>query len=143
MSCRPRFPTEAALVEWYVGRLSSSWAEVPFRLVREFNNSGARADLVVLSPCGDVVVVEAKLRDWRRALNQAYRGTTFAQRAYVLLPEAAASRALQHGLSEFEKRDVGILAVVGDAVVEIVSARRRRPLLSGAAERARAALALD
>ncbi len=42
-----------------------------------------------------VVSIEAKLRDWQRALTQAYRYTTFSNESWVLLDEARVSPALK------------------------------------------------
>jgi len=37
-----------------------------------------------------LIAVEAKLKDWKYALHQAYRNTCFARQSFVLLPKAVA-----------------------------------------------------
>lgn len=49
---------------------------------------------------------EAKLKDWRRALKQAFRYRYFADKAIVLMPAANAAPALAH-LESFRELGVG------------------------------------
>ena len=63
---------------------------------------GARAD--------ELVAVELKLRDWREALRQATAYQVGANRAWVAMPLAAASRAYRERW-RFEAQGVGLLAV--------------------------------
>jgi len=46
-------------------------------------------------PFSQVVAIEAKLRDWRRALVQAYRYLQFSTEAWVVLDYAAAASAIK------------------------------------------------
>jgi len=50
---------------------------------------------------------EMKLRDWRRALSQAYRYSYFADRAIVVLPAAVADRA-QEKMHVFKQLGIGL-----------------------------------
>jgi hypothetical protein len=50
---------------------------------------------------------EMKLKDWRRALSQAYRYSYFSDRAIVVLPAAIADRAQGH-LHVFERLGIGL-----------------------------------
>jgi len=68
-----------------------------------------------------IIAVEAKVRDWRRALNQAITNTWFASHSYVLLPESSWSpilgrRARRHG--------VGVLLSNGSHLSIRVHARK-------------------
>jgi hypothetical protein len=56
-----------------------------------------------------IFAVEAKLRDWRRALAQAIRYKDFAHASWVLLDEAFVLSAAQN-LSEFERCNIGVAA---------------------------------
>lgn len=58
----------------------------------------------------DVVAVEAKLKDWRRALNQAYRYKWFASRSYVLLDDAHLKPAIKN-LTSFQEMGVGLMSL--------------------------------
>jgi len=56
-----------------------------------------------------IFAVEAKLRDWKRALAQAIRYKDFAHASWVLLDEAFVLSAAQN-LNEFERCNVGVAA---------------------------------
>lgn len=88
-----------------------------------------------------LLAFEMKLRDWRKALGQAYRYRYFADAAYVVLPPDAASTAKQH-LEVFEKLGVGLWSFdkSNEAIRQIYSPPRKTPLSSKARERAVAAL---
>lgn len=57
-----------------------------------------------------VVTVEAKLRDWRRALTQARRQQLSADAAYIALDASAVGRMTEH-LSEIARGGVGVISV--------------------------------
>ncbi|WHE35166.1 hypothetical protein [Microbacterium sp. BDGP8] len=57
-----------------------------------------------------VVTVEAKLRDWRRALTQARRQQLSADAAYIALDASTVSRVTDH-LAEIARGGVGVIAV--------------------------------
>ena len=50
---------------------------------------------------------EMKLKDWRRAISQAYRYSYFADRAIVVLPHATADKAEEH-LNVFQRLGIGL-----------------------------------
>ena len=58
----------------------------------------------------DVIAIEAKLKDWKRALNQAYRYKWFASRSYVLLDDAHLRPAIKN-LSAFQSLGVGLISL--------------------------------
>lgn len=67
------------------------------------------------SEAENIIAVEAKLRDWRRALRQAYRNKLFATRTYVAMPRAFSASALSN-LAEFRIASVGLMTVEGTNV---------------------------
>ena len=60
-----------------------------------------------------VVSIEAKLKDWRKALVQARRYKRFSDFSFVLLDGAQASAAKNH-LSLFEAQNVGLVSLTVD-----------------------------
>lgn len=58
-------------------------------------------------PFEHVVAIEAKLRDWRRALTQAYRYTSFSNEAWVLLDDACIGSAHRNA-QWFKKIGIGL-----------------------------------
>ena len=116
------------------------WGVVNFRL--EFDHRGGRTDIIALSGNGFVIAIEAKLRDWRGALQQAYRNTSFASESYVLMPRDAAPRALAHAI-EFSRRGVGICVIEADSLLVLHPAKRQDAPLLPALNRRAAAFAAD
>jgi hypothetical protein len=73
-----------------------------------------------------IVALEAKLRDWRRALYQAVQYASYAFEVWVVLDTAFLQPALVH-VDEFEKRGIGLLALSENGESEVVSAAARKP----------------
>jgi hypothetical protein len=71
----------------------------------------------------EIVTVEAKVSNWRRAVDQAGRNRLFAHRSYVALPTAAAKRMQDH----CPARDwgIGIIAVANDGSVRVLRRARQ------------------
>lgn len=112
------FQTEKLLVDRFVALLKGS--ETPWGCVRvtcEFFYARGCTDVVDVTDGNVLIAFEAKLKDWKTALHQAYRNTCFVHSSYVLLPKDAALGALQF-VGEFEKRRVGLCYIDGvDLVV--------------------------
>lgn len=96
----------------------ASWlAGSGYRVLAEVPIVGRWADLVGTREA-EVVAIELKLRDWRGALHQAVAYQIGADRAWVAMPLAAASRAYRHRY-RFEREGVGLLAVDDQGGVRI------------------------
>lgn len=81
-----------------------------------------RVDVIYFEKKGDseigfIAAVEAKLHDWRRALQQAHRNKLFADRVYVALPAQFSSAAILN-LAEFRRASIGLI-IVEDASATI------------------------
>lgn len=59
------------------------------------------------------IAIEAKLKNWRRALMQAYRYKWFADYSYVVLDHAHINPALKN-INMFEKYNIGLISVTLD-----------------------------
>ncbi len=65
-------------------------------------------------PVADFVVsIEAKLRNWQKALVQAQRYRRFSDYSFVLLDGAQAASAIEN-LSSFEERNIGLVSLSAD-----------------------------
>jgi hypothetical protein len=74
----------------------------------------------------EIVTVEVKVSNWRRAVEQAARNRIFAHRSFIALPELVANR-VQHEAS-IKQLGLGIISVGANSVVRILRRpRRRRP----------------
>lgn len=73
-----------------------------------------------------IVAVEAKLRDWRRALYQAVQYAAYSSEAWVVLDRRCLPSASLH-IDEFEKRGVGLMGLSATGDSEIVAKPTHRP----------------
>ena len=58
----------------------------------------------------DIISIEAKLKDWQKAIKQAYRYKSFSNFSFVLLDEEFSSRALE-SLEIFIKYNIGLITI--------------------------------
>jgi len=63
-----------------------------------------------VSPFTQLCAIEAKLRDWKRALYQATRYTDFADQSWVLLDHHFSGPAIKN-IEHFSRRNVGLLTL--------------------------------
>lgn len=101
----------------------------PFEDVRtgfEFNYLSGRVDIIARNDISELFSFEAKLLNWRKALAQAYRATSFSHYSYVILPEYIACNVLNYDI-EFTNRKVGLCSVNNNGIVVLISAPRCVP----------------
>lgn len=121
-SCGAQYVSEADLVQDFLELLQeggSPWGAV--ETTTEWDYRTGITDVLVRTDEGHLVAFEAKLTDWRRATHQAYRNTTFAKRAYVVMPLKAAERASAH-VDIFSRYGVGLCSVQKNSVSIIIEA---------------------
>lgn len=70
----------------------------------------------------EIIAVEVKVQDWRRALDQAMRNSIFTHRTYAAMPVAVANRIKSAPV--LQKFGVGLLAVENSGEIRVV---RRAP----------------
>lgn len=90
------------------------------------HNDGGRADVIAVSASAELLAFEAKLANWRVALNQAYRNTSFCHYSYVVLPVRTVKRALRRR-HEFDRAGVGLCGLDGKHLTIEVAAVKRNP----------------
>lgn len=112
-------------------RKSPSFIEV---IVEELCEAQAIADygkvFGLIDPWADIlpeiVTVEAKVSDWRRAVTQASRNRVFSHRAFVALPDTVARRVQTKPI--FGQLGIGIVAVSDHGEAQILRrSRAHRP----------------
>ena len=97
------------------------------RVTPEFFYSRGRTDVVAVAEDESLIAFEAKLRDWRTALHQAYRNTCFAHSSYVVLPKKTALAAFRF-VGEFEKRGIGLCYVDDSTLVVLRVSSHNEPI---------------
>jgi hypothetical protein len=111
---RGEAPFVDALERAMTARVERWEAQFHSAVGREFALHGyGRADLlwVTLPTLDDsgvtLMAIEAKLKDWRKGFAQAFRYRYYANRSVLVLPPAAAERALKF-VRDFEQSRVGL-----------------------------------
>ncbi|WHI46398.1 hypothetical protein [Microbulbifer sp. VAAF005] len=99
-------------------------------ILKEYESAGycrkvtGRSDLWVkfkqpTRPTKKIVAIEAKLKNWQRALKQAYRYLEYANQSWVLLDEKYSSSALRN-LNEFKRLNVGLKTMSTSGKIDII-----------------------
>ena len=70
----------------------------------------------------EIVSVEAKVSNWKRAANQAIRNKLFSHYSYVAFPTKVANRVKSKSI--FKDNGLGILGIEGDTMVLVKNARK-------------------
>ncbi|MDP3312387.1 hypothetical protein [Lutibacter sp.] len=71
--------------------------------------------------------IEAKLKDWKRALKQAYRYKWFAEYSYVVMDAYYSSSAIKN-IDTFEKYNVGLATITTDGDLKMYfNPKRQQP----------------
>lgn len=135
------FSLESDLVQTFLCEVEIRPNPIPksSKVAMEFNYSGGRSDILFLTSDGEIISVEAKLRDWRYALHQAYRNTNFSDYSYVLLPEKVARIAAQYYI-DFSRRSVGLLTISESGIESVLVPERSESLNLSLREKAATAI---
>ncbi len=137
-SINSSFRSEAELVGRIVkslNRRTTPWGRV--QLLTEWDYRSGITDILARTSRREVIAFEAKLSDWRRAIYQAYRNTTFASRSYVVLPNHIAQRARRNA-EIFDGYGVGLCACDDHSISVLIDAHTSEPLMDWLTKRAHA-----
>jgi hypothetical protein len=132
------FSSEAELVNRIIRVLSrrdTPWGRV--QLLTEWDYRSGITDVLARTSRKEVIAFEAKLNDWRRAIYQAYRNTSFASRSYVVLPNHVAVRA-ERSRDMLENYGVGLCACDDRGLSVLIEAPTSEPLMEWLTKRAHA-----
>lgn len=132
------FRSEAELVDRVIQSLkrrNTAWGKV--QLLTEWDYRSGITDVLARTNRNEVIAFEAKLTDWRRAVYQAYRNTSFASRSYVIVPSNIANRA-EKSPEIFGEYGVGLCACDDRGLSVRIEARTSEPLMEWLTKRAHA-----
>ncbi len=93
----------------------------------EFNYRSGITDIIMMTKEKKVIAIELKLNKWKKALNQAYRNTSFAHYCYVLLPQENVYTAAKYE-NEFVRKGVGLAYYNRSQLTVLIRARGNKPL---------------
>jgi hypothetical protein len=130
-------PYDSEFTAEYLSELANVRRSVATSALKKFCASGlceripstkAWRKTIELEPvASQIVAVEAKLRNWRRALYQAVQHLDYASHSWVVLDQSAISAARFH-VDEFQSRCVGLAGITSSGQMEVViTAPRRAP----------------
>ena len=80
-----------------------------FIIMREVEGLVGRPDILLKSKKSKkIITIELKLKNWKRALAQAYKYKSFSDISYVCMDESNVDAVLKH-LDMFEKYNIGLI----------------------------------
>ena len=104
--------------------------QTPFselHLAFEFPHTNGRADIIGKNNKKKLFAFEAKLSNWKKALTQAYRNSSYAHYSYVILPSDQVKNVMKHK-TEFIRRRVGLCSVSQNKITIKIKAKKNQPL---------------
>lgn len=130
------FDTEASLVDQFVDLINSGKTDFgEVQITTEWDHTSGVVDVLLRDASESLIAFEAKLNNWQRAFSQAYRSSAYANRVYVLLPEATAHLAMRDQ-EEFQFRGIGLCAFNGKNLRIMIEAAEQDLLLNWVRDRA-------
>jgi len=134
------FELEIELVEKFMNHIKSDMLNISIENIsREFYYNNGRTDLIALTSDQSLIAFEAKLKDWKKAMTQAYRNTLFANYSYVVLP-ASKQYVLDKAEHDFIRRRIGLVLVDSKKSWIAIDAKRNKPILPWLQKKANLAL---
>ena len=128
------FDTEKELVSTSIPLLCNYYSiDDPQYLVCEPNGLFGIPDIMLYN--NYVISIEFKLKNWKRALMQAYRYKGFSHKSYVVLDEDHSRRAVEC-IDEFIRSNIGLGTVKDNTITFHYSPTLEEPFSPGLAEKA-------
>lgn len=119
------FKTEKDLVESSLPLVQSFFAsQDDVIIVQEPKGLFGIPDVILYN--GEIVAIEFKLKNWKRALQQAFRYRSFSCESYVFLDGAFISSAIKN-IEEFERFNIGLCGVTEDGIESYHKPNRKTP----------------
>ena len=109
------FQTERDLVISLIAMLENSKVKIKnikdFFILQEVNGMIGRPDILLKSKTNTkIITIEVKLKNWKRALQQAYKYRSFSDVAFICMDEKNVKQALDN-LDLFKKCNIGLLTI--------------------------------
>lgn len=119
------FKTEKDLVESSLPLVQSFFASKDdVIIVQEPKGLFGIPDMLLYN--GEIVAIEFKLKNWKKALQQAFRYRNFSCESYVFLDSAFISSAVKN-IEEFERFNIGLCGVTEDGIESYFKPNRKVP----------------
>lgn len=105
------FVTEEKMVNICVNELQNEYQECEILL--EPNGLFGIPDIMIKSE--EIISIEAKLKNWKRALIQAYKYRCFSKKSYVYMDDEYIEAPLEN-IDEFKKFNIGLAGVSNEKI---------------------------
>ena len=118
------FKTEYEMVVALISILKSKSLSInqarDFIIMQEVEGLVGRPDILLKSKKNKkVITIELKLKNWKRALAQAYKYKSFSDISYVCMDESNIDSVLKH-LDMFKKYNIGLITISKNKKVNII-----------------------
>lgn len=91
-----------------------------FIIMQEVEGLVGRPDILLKSKKNKkIITIELKLKNWKRALAQAYKYKSFSDISYVCMDESNIESVLKH-LNMFKKYNIGLITISKKKKVNII-----------------------
>ncbi len=106
-----RFNSESEMSMYFKELLNRSFSENNIDIIEEFSGLFGIPDYLLVEKNENslkyVIALELKLKNWNRALEQAFKYKSFSNESYVIVDEAAIENVLKHK-DEFMHFNIGL-----------------------------------
>lgn len=104
------FITEEKMVQTCLENLNNifEYVDKSKNVILEPNGLFGIPDIMINT--NEIISIEAKLKNWKRALRQAYRYKSFSEESYVFMDESYIGSPLKN-IDEFKKYNIGLCGV--------------------------------
>lgn len=91
-----------------------------FLIMQEVEGLVGRPDIMLKSKKNKkIITIELKLKNWKRALAQAYKYKSFSDVSYVCMDESNYDSVVKH-IDMFKKYDIGLITISRNKKIRIV-----------------------
>lgn len=126
------FITEEKMVDTCVNELQNSHKNG--KIVLEPNGLFGRPDIMIEDR--EIICIEAKLKNWKRALIQAYRYRSFSEKSYVYMDNDFIKAPLDN-IDEFKRFNIGLAGVSDEKINIYYEPKETKPFSKVLYEKAR------
>ncbi len=117
------FETEQEMVIALISILKNKSVSInqarDFVIMQEVEGLVGRPDILLKSKKNKkIITIELKLKNWKRALAQAYKYKSFSDISYVCMDEGNINSVLKH-LDMFKKYNIGLITISKNKKVKI------------------------
>ena len=121
------FDKESDLVEEFILATSQKTPFLIRKIAKEFYYLSGRIDLIARNKSKRLYSFEAKLKQWKIAVHQAFKNTSLSHFSYVLLPYNVANSVVKFKSDFIEKR-IGLATIEDGRIKILIAAPYNNPI---------------